>query len=83
MVVALKYILPAGIAGACVSHARPETRSTEGKSKKPFIILMAASVLYGRRFAAITFLPMYLVSQGYDLVTASMIMTLMLLSGVA
>ncbi len=84
MVVALKYILPGGIAGACVSHALPETRTVERSSKKPFIILMAASVLRAWAvFAAITFLPMYLVSQGYDLVTASMIMTLMLLSGVA
>jgi FSR family fosmidomycin resistance protein-like MFS transporter len=34
-------------------------------------------------FAAITFLPMYLMTQGYDLVTATLIMTLMLLAGVA
>ncbi len=84
MVVLLKYILPGGIAGACVSHARPEARTGEGQSKKPFIILMAASVLRAWSvFAAITFLPMYLVTQGYNLVTASMIMTLMLLAGVA
>lgn len=84
MVVALKYILPGGLAGACVSHALPETRSEEENSKKPFIILMAASVLRAWAvFAAITFLPTYLVSQGYDLVSASLIMTLMLLSGVA
>jgi FSR family fosmidomycin resistance protein-like MFS transporter len=84
MVVALKYILPGGLAGACVSHALPEIRSEEGNSKKPFIILMAASVLRAWAvFAAITFLPTYLVSQGYDLVSASLIMTLMLLSGVA
>ncbi len=45
---------------------------------------MTASVLRAWAvFAAITFLPTYLVSQGYDLVSASMIMTLMLLSGVA
>lgn len=45
---------------------------------------MAASVLRAWSvYAAITFLPMYLVGQGYTLVTASMIMTLMLLTGVA
>ena len=45
---------------------------------------MIASILRAWAiFAAITFLPMYLVSQGYDLVMASMIVTLMLLTGVA
>jgi FSR family fosmidomycin resistance protein-like MFS transporter len=34
-------------------------------------------------FAAITYLPTYLVTQGYDLVMASMIVTLMLLAGVS
>ena len=34
-------------------------------------------------FAAIAFLPMFLVSQGYDLMTAGIIMSLMLLAGVA
>jgi MFS transporter, FSR family, fosmidomycin resistance protein len=48
------------------------------------VILMIASVLRAWAvFAAITFLPMYLVTLGYDLMTANMVMTLMLLSGVA
>jgi FSR family fosmidomycin resistance protein-like MFS transporter len=84
MLVALRYLLPGGIAGACQSHARPEPQKRDGQSKKPFIILMAASVLRAWAvFAAITFLPMFLVSRGYDLMTASIIMTLMLLAGVA
>jgi FSR family fosmidomycin resistance protein-like MFS transporter len=84
MLVALRYLLPGGIAGACQSHARPESQKREGQSKKPFIILMAASVLRAWAvFAAITFLPMFLVTRGYDLMTASIIMTLMLLAGVA
>jgi FSR family fosmidomycin resistance protein-like MFS transporter len=84
MLVALKYLLPGGIAGACQSHARPESPTRDGQSKKPFIILMAASVLRAWAvFAAITFLPMFLVTRGYDLMTASIIMTLMLLAGVA
>ncbi len=83
MIVALRYLLPGGIAGACQSHARPESPKQEEQSKKPFIILMAASVLRAWAvFAAITFLPMYLVTQGYDLMTAGIIMTLMLLAGV-
>jgi FSR family fosmidomycin resistance protein-like MFS transporter len=45
---------------------------------------MAASILRAWAvFAAITFLPMYLVTQGYTLVMASAVMTLMLLTGVA
>ena len=84
MLFALRYLLPGGIAGACQSHARPESPKREEQSKKPFIILMAASVLRAWAvFAAITFLPMYLVTLGYDLMTASIIMTLMLLAGVA
>jgi len=84
MVVALKYLLPGGIAGACVSHARPVPQNDQEESRKPFIILMAVSILRAWAvFAAITFLPMFLVTRGYDLVTASLIMTLMLLAGVA
>jgi MFS transporter, FSR family, fosmidomycin resistance protein len=84
MLLALRYLLPGGIAGASRSHARPESPKREKQSKKPFIILMAASVLRAWAvFAAITFLPMYLVTQGYDLITASIGMTLMLLAGVA
>jgi MFS transporter, FSR family, fosmidomycin resistance protein len=46
---------------------------------------MAASILRAWAvFAAITYLPMYLVhTRGYDLVAASLAMTLMLLAGVA
>jgi FSR family fosmidomycin resistance protein-like MFS transporter len=84
MVFALKYLLPGGIAGADMSHARPELKKGEGQSRKPFAILMIVSVLRAWTvFAAITFLPMYLVTRGYDLMTASIILTLMLLSGVA
>lgn len=84
MVVALKYLLPGGIAGACVSHARPVPQNDQKASRKPFVILMGASILRAWAvFAAITFLPTFLVTRGYDLVTASLIMTMMLLAGVA
>lgn len=84
MVFALKYLLPGGIAGADMPHARPVLKNGERQSKKPFAILMIASILRAWAvFAAITFLPMFLVTRGYDLMTASIIMTLMLLSGVA
>jgi FSR family fosmidomycin resistance protein-like MFS transporter len=84
MVFALKYLLPGGIIGACESHARPKLTTGVGQSKKPFVILMIVSILRAWAvFAAITFLPMFLITRGYDLMTASIIMTLMLLSGVA
>jgi FSR family fosmidomycin resistance protein-like MFS transporter len=84
MAFALKYILPGGITKACAPKAEHPDTDHVVTSKKPFIILMIASILRAWAiFAAITFLPLYLVSQGYDLVMASMIVTLMLLTGVA
>jgi MFS transporter, FSR family, fosmidomycin resistance protein len=85
MVFVLRNLLPGGIAAAREAHAIQKDASASGPSKWPFIILMAASILRAWAvFAAITYLPMYLVhTQGYDLVAASLIMTLMLLTGVA
>lgn len=84
MIFALRYLLPGGIAGARGAHTAPEPGTAEAPIKKPFMILMVASILRAWAiFAAITYLPMYLVTQGYNLVTASMIVTLMLLAGVA
>ena len=83
MVFGLRHLLPGGIAGASAGHPAPVHFSGKAPSKQPFIILMVASILRAWAvFAAITFLPMYLVTQGYTLVTATMIVTLMLLSGV-
>jgi FSR family fosmidomycin resistance protein-like MFS transporter len=84
MFFALKILLPGGIAAAQAAHAVPVEAVADVPSKWPFVILMAASVLRAWAiFAVLTFLPTYLVWQGYDLVTASMVMTLMLLCGVA
>jgi len=84
MAFALKYILPGGITRACAPDPEIPDTVPVVTPKKPFVILMIASILRAWAiFAAITFLPMYLVSQGYDLVTAGMIVTLMLLAGVA
>lgn len=84
MVLVLRRLLPGGIAGARALHAAPTAPAGPPQSKKPFAILMTASILRAWAvFAAITFLPMYLVTQGYSLVMATLIMTLMLLAGVA
>jgi FSR family fosmidomycin resistance protein-like MFS transporter len=83
MILALRFLLPGGIAAAREAHAVPREAPAAVPSKWPFVILMTASVLRAWAiFAALTYLPTYLVSQGYDLVTASLLMTLMLLSGV-
>jgi MFS transporter, FSR family, fosmidomycin resistance protein len=85
MVFILRILLPGGIAAAKAAHVPPMAAIADAPSKRPFAILMVASILRAWAvFAAITYLPMYLVhSQGYDLVAASLIMTLMLLTGVA
>jgi FSR family fosmidomycin resistance protein-like MFS transporter len=83
MVFGLRRLLPGGIAGACEGHPAPEHFHGNAPSKKPFILLMVASILRAWAvFAAMTYLPMYLVTQGYTLVTATTIVTLMLLCGV-
>jgi MFS transporter, FSR family, fosmidomycin resistance protein len=84
MVLLLRILLPGGIAAAKAAHAVPAETIPDVPSKWPFTVLMVASVLRAWAiFAALTYLPTYLVSQGYDLMTASLLMTLMLLSGVA
>lgn len=85
MVFVLRILLPGGIAAAREAHAVPESVTPAVPSRWPFVILMVASILRAWAvFAAITYLPMYLVqTQGYDLVSASLAMTLMLLTGVA
>lgn len=85
MVFLLRYLLPGGMAGAsCAIPPAPQKKQGEAaRSKRPFAILLVISILRAWSvFAAVTFLPTYLVSQGYELVTASMIVTLMLLAGV-
>ncbi len=84
MFFALKILLPGGMAGAHEAHAARVMDTPNVPSKWPFVVLMVASILRSWAiFASLTFLPTYLVSQGYELVTASLIMTLMLLTGVA
>lgn len=84
MVLVLRRLLPGGIAAAHEAHATPLHEVADVPSKWPFVILMVASILRAWAvFAAITYLPMYLVSQGYSLVMASTALTLMLLTGVA
>lgn len=83
MVFVLRTLLPGGIAAARETFAARNPAPAEKASKWPFIVLMVASIFRAWAiFAAITYIPMYLVTQGYDLVAASMVLTLMLLTGV-
>ncbi len=83
MVFALRFLLPRGLAGVCTERKAEYKHEEAPASVRPFLILLSASILRAWAiFAAITFFPMYLVSQGYDLIAASAIMTLMLLAGV-
>jgi FSR family fosmidomycin resistance protein-like MFS transporter len=84
MAFALRFLLPRGITGACHDKKPEEHPAGSPASCRPFLILLAASILRAWAiFAAITYFPMYLVTLGYDLVAASAIMTLMLLAGVS
>ena len=84
MVVVLRHLLPGGIAGARELHGGPAVPQEAPQSKRPFAILLIASILRAWAvFAAITFLPTYLMTQGYNLLAATLVVTLMLLAGVA
>lgn len=84
MVLALRFLLPRGIAGFCHDKKTEARPAGSRPSFRPFLILLVASILRAWAiFAAMTFLPLYLVSQGYSLVAATVITTFMLLSGVA
>lgn len=85
MVFVLRILLPGGIAAAKEAHAVAREEIADVPSKWPFVLLMVVSILRAWAiFAALTYLPMYLVHDlGYDLVMAILIMTLMLLAGVA
>lgn len=79
----LYRILPKDLA------TKPLTPSGSGtpdqaNSWRPFIMLLAASTFRAWSiFAAITFLPVYLVEKGYGLATANLLVSGMLLAGVA
>jgi FSR family fosmidomycin resistance protein-like MFS transporter len=82
MTVALRVVLPAGVA-ACKSTEKGEQKPGPS-SIRPFLILLAASIFRAWAiFAAMTYLPAYLVTQGYSLIAATTITTFMLLAGVA
>ncbi|HOX35878.1 MAG TPA: MFS transporter [Methanoregulaceae archaeon] len=82
MVVALRFLLPSGIAVSCNNRTAPE-KTARTESMRPFAILLAASIFRAWAiFAAMTYIPLYLVSQGFSLVAATAVTTLMLLAGV-
>jgi len=83
MAAGLKKMLPSGLASFPVKVKEPEAAG-----KKPFsraiAVLFAASTLRAWAiFSAIAFFPPLLITRGYDIFTANLLVTLMLLCGVA
>ncbi|MFH0968411.1 MAG: MFS transporter [Methanobacteriota archaeon] len=89
----LSWLIIPAIAGALIIHIRKEpeecvtvhTPKISGdESWRPVILLFAGSSLRSWvTFGAMTFLPTFLVLEGYSLLTATTMVTIMLLSGVA
>ena len=83
MVFALRILLPGGLERGRRKEPEETADAEKPASFRPFAILLSASILRAWAiFAAITYFPMYLVTQGYDLVAATAIITLMLFCGV-
>jgi FSR family fosmidomycin resistance protein-like MFS transporter len=84
MVFLLRILLPGGLGrGRRNEPDEPTAGAEKPASFRPFAILLSVSILRAWAiFAAITYFPMYLVTQGYDLVAATAIITLMLFCGV-
>ncbi|MGD1004551.1 MAG: MFS transporter [Methanoregulaceae archaeon] len=82
MALTLKFVLSDTISKAYTERKKVEV-SKIPDSINPFLILLSSSIFRAWAiYAVIAFLPTYLVTQGYDLVVASAIATLMLLAGV-
>jgi len=82
MTVALRVLLPAGLTTCRIPDPGPV--KTVRSPIRPFLVLLAASIFRAWAiFAAMTYLPSYLVQQGYSLIAATTITTFMLLAGVA
>ncbi|OPY35565.1 MAG: Major Facilitator Superfamily protein [Methanoregula sp. PtaU1.Bin051] len=93
----LLLLIPAVIAALTINWIVPQSlftpaRDTSPDGRKdaspvnyrPFSILMGATILRSWAvFVIITYLPVYLVSRGYDLVAAASLLTMSLLIGVA
>jgi len=94
----LLLIIPAGITALVINRVvpqslfvKPDTKTggvadtnDEPVSYRPFSILLGATVLRSWAiFVSITFFPTYLVTRGYDLVAAGLLLSIMLIVGVA
>ncbi len=94
----LLLLIPSGITALLIHRVVPQSLfvppkkvtpapGADGGQKVnyfPFTILMGAIILRSWAiFVTITYLPVYLVTRGYDLVTASLLLSIMLLVGVS
>lgn len=92
----LLLIIPAGIAALVIHRVVPQSLFAPGVTAhnlsettgepvnyRPFSILVGAIILRSWAiFVTITYFPVYFVTRGYDLVTASLLLSIMLLVGV-
>lgn len=93
----LLLLIPAGITALIIHRVVPQGIFTPGGSDRkdpngpacepvtyrPFAILMGSTILRSWAiFVTITYFPVYLVSKGYDLVTAGLLLSIMLMVGV-
>jgi FSR family fosmidomycin resistance protein-like MFS transporter len=93
----LLLLIPAGITALFINRVVPQslfipspanstahgTDVEKPVNYRPFSILMGATILRSWAiFVTITYLPTYLVTQGYELVTAGLLLSIMLLLGV-
>lgn len=93
----LLLIIPAGITALVINRVVPQSMFTKPRTPegdvalsndtpvnyRPFSILVGATILRSWAiFVTITFFPTYLVTRGYDLVTAGLLLSIMLIVGV-
>jgi MFS transporter, FSR family, fosmidomycin resistance protein len=83
MAVVLKWVIPA-VRAEVKDHVSPRASVSGHAARKTLLILFSASTLRAwAAFAAIAFLPPYLIGLGYSLFSANLLISMMLLAGVA
>jgi FSR family fosmidomycin resistance protein-like MFS transporter len=83
MAVVLKWIIPA-VQVPVTDRTTPRASVSGHAARKTLMVLFSASTLRAwAAFAAIAFLPPYLIGLGYSLFSANLLISMMLLAGVA
>jgi FSR family fosmidomycin resistance protein-like MFS transporter len=83
MAAGLKKMLPSGLESFAVKEKEPETAGKNPFSRAIIVLFAASTLRAWAIFSAIAFFPPFLIARGYDIFTANLLVTLMLLCGVA